>query len=76
MSNEMSGNYVNHCYACDGTGKASRGWSGNPSVDGLTCPDCKGTGQDQTPLGTGGDYCAYCGADWKQPHDEGCVAQR
>lgn len=59
------------CYACDGTGKATQGWSGRPG-NGITCPDCKGTGIDQTPYGTGGDYCPYCMADWKQPHDEDC----
>lgn len=68
-----------HCYTCDGSGKAERGWSGNPSLDGVTCPDCRGTGTDQTPCGTGGDHCTGCGSDWKHgdgqgnPHYEGCA---
>lgn len=62
------------CYACDGTGKSEQGWAGNPSPDGKTCPDCRGTGKDKTPFGTGADHCPYCAADWKRPHQEGCVA--
>lgn len=62
------------CYTCDSTGKAARGWSGNYATDGQTCPDCNGTGTDQTRYGTGSDNCAHCGSDWKQAHDEGCVA--
>lgn len=30
-----------------------------------TCIYCKGSGVDQTPYGTGGDHCPWCGADWK-----------
>lgn len=62
------------CYACDATGKASRGWSGNPSPDGATCPDCRGTGVDATPHGTGSDHCSWCASDWRQPHYEDCPA--
>lgn len=64
----------NRCYACDGTGLSSQGWSGNPSSDGVTCPDCNGTGIDRTPYGTGSDHCAWCGADWRGSHDQGCPA--
>jgi Fe-S-cluster containining protein len=28
--------------------------------------------EDHTPFGMGGDWCPFCGADWKRPHDEGC----
>jgi DnaJ-class molecular chaperone len=63
------------CHTCEGTGKAERGWSGNLSRDGETCPDCDGTGIDQTPCGTGGDWCAWCGADWKRPHDFDCMVR-
>ena len=63
-----------HCYTCEGTGESRQGWSGNPSPDGKTCPDCSGTGKDQTPYGTGSDHCAHCGADWKRAHDEFCPA--
>lgn len=62
------------CCTCNSTGKASRGWSGQPSMDGATCPDCRGTGEDATPFGTGGDHCAHCGADWKATHNSDCVA--
>jgi hypothetical protein len=27
---------------------------------------------DDTPFGRGGDWCAWCGADWKAPHERGC----
>ena len=63
---------TNQCYTCNGTGAAARGWSGRTSSDGHTCPDCAGTGIDRTPYGTGSDHCAYCGADWRQPHTEDC----
>jgi DnaJ-class molecular chaperone len=64
---------VRVCYTCDATGLAARGWSGNLSADGVTCPDCGGDGVDKTQYGTGSDHCAHCGADWKRSHSEGCV---
>lgn len=27
---------------------------------------------DGTPYGMGGDWCAWCGADWKDEHAVGC----
>jgi hypothetical protein len=27
---------------------------------------------DPTPYGMGGDWCPFCGSDWKQPHAEEC----
>lgn len=32
-----------------------------------------GTPGDPTQYGVGGDHCPHCGADWKQPHDGGCL---
>lgn len=61
------------CITCNETGKATAGWGGNPSLDGETCPDCKGTSIDQTPLGVGQDHCPHCGSDWKDDHLPGCV---
>lgn len=55
------------CYTCDGTGLAARGWCGLIPADGKTCPDCKGLGVDQTPMGTGMDSCPYNGTDWREP---------
>lgn len=62
------------CYTCEATGAATRGWSGNPAPDGVTCPDCRGTGIDQTRYGTGSDHCPHCAADWRRPHDPSCLA--
>jgi hypothetical protein len=28
--------------------------------------------EDHTPYGMGGDWCPFCGADWKREHDGGC----
>lgn len=64
---------VRVCYTCDQTGKADRGWAGNPSRDRTTCPDCGGTGVDQTTYGTGSDHCPHCAADHRRAHDPGCV---
>jgi hypothetical protein len=35
---------------------------------------CSGEVIDPTPFGIGHDHCPYCGADWKKPHDAGCVS--
>lgn len=32
--------------------------------------------EDGTPFGRGGDWCPWCGADWKQPHHEECPEYR
>lgn len=61
------------CLNCDGTGLKAEGWAGQPSRDGTTCPDCRGTKIDKTLFGIGGDHCPHCGADWKAPHNESCV---
>jgi hypothetical protein len=29
--------------------------------------------EDDTPFGRGGDYCPWCGADWKAPHERECA---
>lgn len=60
------------CENCDGTGRKERGWAGGTSPDGVTCPDCHGTGVDTTPYGVGCDHCPHCGADWKCSHDDDC----
>jgi hypothetical protein len=31
---------------------------------------------DPSPFGHGGDWCPWCGADWKQPHREECPEYR
>jgi hypothetical protein len=38
---------------------------------GTSCPTCYGQG---SPYGCGGDYCGWCGTDWKQPCDAECPA--
>lgn len=63
---------MDQCMTCRGAGTQERGWAGGASADGSTCFDCRGTGEDRTPYGTGSDHCPHCAADWKDDHDEQC----